>query len=74
MTYQLILQKTPLGYCLKSHMVLKWICFILLCFPKCFHIPCVVENFPMKERSPEEMEELKRVLQQKKTEAECLKV
>ncbi|XP_040848093.1 cilia- and flagella-associated protein 43 [Ochotona curzoniae] len=41
---------------------------------KCFHIPCVVENFPMKERSPEEMEELKRVLQQKKTEAECLKL
>ncbi|XP_062070732.1 cilia- and flagella-associated protein 43 isoform X3 [Lepus europaeus] len=41
---------------------------------KCFHIPYVVENFPMKERTAEEQEELKRVLQQKKTEAECLKL
>ena len=43
-------------------------------FPKCFHIPCVVENFPMKERTDEELKELKRVVQQKKIEAECLKV
>jgi hypothetical protein len=42
--------------------------------PKCFHIPYVVENFPMKERTAEEMEELQRVLQQKKIEIECLKV
>ncbi|XP_054546099.1 cilia- and flagella-associated protein 43 isoform X3 [Talpa occidentalis] len=41
---------------------------------KCFHIPCVVENFPMKERSNEELKELKRVLQQKKIETECLKL
>ncbi|XP_059955887.1 cilia- and flagella-associated protein 43 isoform X1 [Mesoplodon densirostris] len=41
---------------------------------KCFHIPCVVENFPMKERTDEELKELKRVVQQKKIEAECLKL
>lgn len=37
-------------------------------------MPYVVENFPMKERTDEELKELKRVLQQKKIEAECLKV
>ncbi|XP_074238941.1 cilia- and flagella-associated protein 43 isoform X5 [Saimiri boliviensis] len=41
---------------------------------KCFHIPCVVENFPMKARTAEELKELERVLQQKKIEAECLKL
>ncbi|XP_028730485.1 cilia- and flagella-associated protein 43 [Peromyscus leucopus] len=41
---------------------------------KCFHIPYVVENFPMKERTEEELQQLKRVVQQKKTEAECLKL
>uniref|UniRef100_A0A5F7ZP44 Cilia- and flagella-associated protein 43 n=1 Tax=Macaca mulatta TaxID=9544 RepID=A0A5F7ZP44_MACMU len=41
---------------------------------KCFHIPCVVENFPMKARTVEELKELERVLQQKKIEAECLKI
>ncbi|XP_030721405.2 cilia- and flagella-associated protein 43 [Globicephala melas] len=41
---------------------------------KCFHIPCVVENFPMKERTDEELKELKRVVQQKEIEAECLKL
>lgn len=37
-------------------------------------MPYVVENFPMKERTEEELKELKRVLQQKKIETECLKV
>ncbi|KAL4668370.1 hypothetical protein H8957_011220 [Semnopithecus entellus] len=41
---------------------------------KCFHIPCVVENFPMKARTVEELKELERVLQQKEIEAECLKL
>ncbi|XP_044096388.1 cilia- and flagella-associated protein 43 [Neovison vison] len=41
---------------------------------KCFHLPYVVENFPMKERTEEELKELKRVLWQKKIETECLKV
>ncbi|XP_006831543.1 PREDICTED: WD repeat-containing protein 96 [Chrysochloris asiatica] len=41
---------------------------------KCFHIPYMVENFPMKERTAEELKELESVLQQKKTEAECLKL
>ena len=47
-------------------------CFFLT--SKCFHIPYVVENFPMKERTDEELKELKRVVQQKKIETECLKV
>ncbi|XP_073760330.1 cilia- and flagella-associated protein 43 [Callorhinus ursinus] len=41
---------------------------------KCFHMPYVVENFPMKERTEEELKELKRVLRQKKIETECLKL
>ncbi|XP_012517094.1 PREDICTED: cilia- and flagella-associated protein 43 [Propithecus coquereli] len=41
---------------------------------KCFHIPYVVENFPMRGRTDEEQKELERVLQQKKIEAECLKL
>ncbi|KAM5271833.1 cilia- and flagella-associated protein 43 [Ctenodactylus gundi] len=41
---------------------------------KCFHIPYVIENFPMKARTAEELVELKRVMQQKKIEAECLKL
>lgn len=48
----------------------------ILCFfsKKGFHIPYVVENFPMKERTDEELKEVNRVLQQKKIETECLKV
>ncbi|KAB1270915.1 Cilia- and flagella-associated protein 43 [Camelus dromedarius] len=41
---------------------------------KCFHIPYVVENFPMKERTDEELKELKKVVQQKNIEAECLRL
>ncbi|ELK04977.1 hypothetical protein PAL_GLEAN10014217 [Pteropus alecto] len=41
---------------------------------KCFHIPYVVENFPMKQRTDEELKEVKRVFQQKKIETECLKI
>lgn len=41
---------------------------------KCFHIPYVVDNFPMKERTEEELLELSKVIQQKKTEIECLKL
>ncbi|XP_054437726.1 cilia- and flagella-associated protein 43 [Pteronotus mesoamericanus] len=41
---------------------------------KGFHIPYVVENFPMKERTDEELEEVKRILQHKKIETECLKL
>ncbi|XP_077604592.1 cilia- and flagella-associated protein 43 [Crocuta crocuta] len=41
---------------------------------KCFHMPYVVENFPMKERTDKELKELKRVLQQRKIETECLKL
>ena len=41
---------------------------------KGFHIPYVVENFPMKERTDEELKEVNRVLQHKKIETECFKV
>ncbi|XP_037015418.2 cilia- and flagella-associated protein 43 [Artibeus jamaicensis] len=41
---------------------------------KGFHIPYVVENFPLKERTDEELKEVNRVLQQKKIETECLKL
>ncbi|XP_028632191.1 cilia- and flagella-associated protein 43 [Grammomys surdaster] len=41
---------------------------------KCFHIPYVVDNFPMKERTEEELKELSKVMQQKKIEIECLKL
>ncbi|KAM7072607.1 cilia- and flagella-associated protein 43 isoform 1-T1 [Molossus nigricans] len=41
---------------------------------KCFHIPYVVENFPMKERTEEELKEVNRVSQQKKIETECFKL
>ncbi|XP_037660766.1 cilia- and flagella-associated protein 43 isoform X2 [Choloepus didactylus] len=41
---------------------------------KCFHIPYVVDNFPLKERTAEELKELERVLQQKRIEEECLKL
>ncbi|XP_021007063.1 cilia- and flagella-associated protein 43 [Mus caroli] len=41
---------------------------------KCFHIPYVVDNFPMKERTEEELQELSKVMQQRKTEIECLKL
>ncbi|KAM5321874.1 cilia- and flagella-associated protein 43 isoform 2-T2 [Glossophaga mutica] len=41
---------------------------------KGFHIPYVVENFPMKERTDEELKDVNRVLQQKKIETECLKL
>ncbi|XP_006880238.1 PREDICTED: WD repeat-containing protein 96 [Elephantulus edwardii] len=44
------------------------------CALKCFHIPCTVENFPMKERTDEELKELESVMCQKKIEAECLKI
>ncbi|XP_045047474.2 cilia- and flagella-associated protein 43 isoform X2 [Desmodus rotundus] len=41
---------------------------------KGFHIPYVVENFPMKERTDEELKEVNRVLQHKKIETECFKL
>ncbi|KAM9618738.1 cilia- and flagella-associated protein 43 [Trichechus inunguis] len=41
---------------------------------KCFRLPYMVENFPMKERTAKELKELEKVLQQKKIETECLKL
>ncbi|KAM8781135.1 cilia- and flagella-associated protein 43 isoform 2-T2 [Rhynchonycteris naso] len=41
---------------------------------KGFHIPYVVENFPMKERTDEELKEVNRVLHQRKIETECFKL
>ncbi|XP_066211577.1 cilia- and flagella-associated protein 43 isoform X2 [Saccopteryx leptura] len=41
---------------------------------KGFHIPYVVENFPMKERTDEELKEVNRILHQRKIETECFKL
>ncbi|NWX82783.1 CFA43 protein, partial [Nothoprocta pentlandii] len=41
---------------------------------KCFHIACEVKNYPLKERSKEELETLEKILQLKKIEAVDLKV
>ncbi|XP_075791642.1 cilia- and flagella-associated protein 43 isoform X2 [Pelodiscus sinensis] len=41
---------------------------------KCFHTPYAVMNYPMKERSKEELEVLERVLQLKKIESADLKI
>lgn len=77
MTYELILigdniphSTSDMHNCTTNEFISS--CFFF--FFKCFHMPYVVENFPMKERTEEELKELKRVLQQKKIETECLKV
>ncbi|NWI16625.1 CFA43 protein, partial [Crypturellus soui] len=41
---------------------------------KCFHIACEVKNYPLKERSKEELETLEKIFQLKKIEAVDLKV
>ncbi|XP_009879924.1 PREDICTED: WD repeat-containing protein 96 [Charadrius vociferus] len=41
---------------------------------KCFHMACEVKNYPLKERSKEEMETLEKVLRLKKIETADLKI
>ncbi|XP_062436379.1 cilia- and flagella-associated protein 43 [Rhea pennata] len=58
--------------------VIKRECWDSMCVKgravKCFHIACEVNNYPLKERSEEELETLEKVLQLKKIEAVDLKV
>ncbi|NXD09770.1 CFA43 protein, partial [Nothocercus nigrocapillus] len=58
--------------------VIKRECWDSMCVKgravKCFHIACEVKNYPLKERSKEELETLEKILQLKKIEAVDLKV
>ncbi|XP_039927326.1 cilia- and flagella-associated protein 43 [Hirundo rustica] len=65
-----------LSYCYLQDLI-KYDCWDVMCVKeravKCFHINCQVSNYPLKERSKEELETLKKVLQLKKTETANLK-
>ncbi|XP_074731329.1 cilia- and flagella-associated protein 43 isoform X1 [Strix uralensis] len=58
--------------------VIKRECWDAMCVKgravKCFHMACEVKNYPLKERSEEELETLEKVLQLKKIETADLKV
>uniref|UniRef100_A0A663MGL3 Cilia- and flagella-associated protein 43 n=1 Tax=Athene cunicularia TaxID=194338 RepID=A0A663MGL3_ATHCN len=58
--------------------VIKHECWDAMCVKgravKCFHMACEVKNYPLKERSEEELEILEKVLQSKKIETADLKV
>ncbi|KGL73709.1 WD repeat-containing protein 96, partial [Tinamus guttatus] len=58
--------------------VIKRECWDSMCVKgravKCFHIACEVKNYPLKERSKEELETLEKILQLKKIEAVDLKI
>uniref|UniRef100_A0A8D0KRK5 Cilia- and flagella-associated protein 43 n=1 Tax=Strix occidentalis caurina TaxID=311401 RepID=A0A8D0KRK5_STROC len=58
--------------------VIKRECWDAMCVKgravKCFHTACEVKNYPLKERSEEELETLEKVLQLKKIETADLKV
>ncbi|KAM8806103.1 cilia- and flagella-associated protein 43 [Eudromia elegans] len=58
--------------------VIKHECWDSMCVKgravKCFHIACEVNNYPLKERSQEELEILEKILQLKKIEALDLKI
>ncbi|XP_063261434.1 cilia- and flagella-associated protein 43 isoform X2 [Prinia subflava] len=57
--------------------LIKYDCWDVMCVKgravKCFHMDCEVSNYPLKERSKEELETLQKVLQLKKTEIAALK-
>uniref|UniRef100_A0A8C0I9U0 Cilia and flagella associated protein 43 n=1 Tax=Bubo bubo TaxID=30461 RepID=A0A8C0I9U0_BUBBB len=57
--------------------VIKRECWDAMCVKgravKCFHMACEVKNYPLKERSEEELETLEKVLQLKKIETADLK-
>ncbi|XP_037997056.1 cilia- and flagella-associated protein 43 isoform X2 [Motacilla alba alba] len=59
-----------LSYCYLQDLI-KYECWDDMCVKgravKCFHMDCEVRNFPLKERSQEELETLKKVLQLKQT-------
>ncbi|KFP53522.1 WD repeat-containing protein 96, partial [Cathartes aura] len=58
--------------------VIKHECWDAMCVKgravKCFHMACEVKNYPLKERSEEELETLEKVLRLKKIETADLKV
>ncbi|XP_021254283.1 cilia- and flagella-associated protein 43 isoform X2 [Numida meleagris] len=58
--------------------VIKRECWDSMCVKgravKCFHIPCEVKNYPLKERDEEELRTLEKVLHLRKIEAANLKV
>ncbi|CAN8216018.1 unnamed protein product, partial [Coccothraustes coccothraustes] len=59
-----------LSYCYLQDLI-KFECWDDMCVKeravKCFHMDCEVRNYPLKERSREELESLKEVLQLKRT-------
>ncbi|XP_059707908.1 cilia- and flagella-associated protein 43 isoform X1 [Haemorhous mexicanus] len=59
-----------LSYCYLQDLI-KFECWDNMCVKeravKCFHMDCEVRNYPLKERSKEELETLKEVLQLKRT-------
>ncbi|KAM6265813.1 cilia- and flagella-associated protein 43 [Porphyrio hochstetteri] len=58
--------------------IIKHECWDSMCVKgravKCFHMACEVKNYPLKERSEEELETLEKVLQLKKIETSDLQV
>ncbi|XP_064287296.1 cilia- and flagella-associated protein 43 isoform X2 [Passer domesticus] len=65
------MEMETLSYCYLQDLI-KYECWDDMCVKgravKCFHMDCEVWNYPLKERSKEEMETLKKVLQLKQTE------
>ncbi|KAI1236217.1 Cilia- and flagella-associated protein 43, partial [Lamprotornis superbus] len=65
-----------LFYCYLQDLI-KYECWDVMCVKeravKCFHMNCQVSNYPLKERSKEELEILKKALQSKRTETADLK-
>ncbi|XP_056350633.1 cilia- and flagella-associated protein 43 [Oenanthe melanoleuca] len=57
--------------------LIKYECWDVMCVKeravKCFHMDCQVSNYPLKERSKEELETLEKALQSKRTETAALK-
>ncbi|XP_066047799.1 cilia- and flagella-associated protein 43 [Chamaea fasciata] len=70
------IEMQTLSYCYLQDLI-KYDCWDAMCVKeravKCFHIDHQVSNYPLKERSKEELETLKKVLQLKKTETADLK-
>ncbi|XP_041271676.1 cilia- and flagella-associated protein 43 [Onychostruthus taczanowskii] len=70
------IEMETLSYCYLQDLI-KYECWDDMCVKqravKCFHRDCEVRNYPLKERSKEEMETLKKVLHLKQTETADLK-
>uniref|UniRef100_A0A8C3UU72 Cilia- and flagella-associated protein 43 n=1 Tax=Catharus ustulatus TaxID=91951 RepID=A0A8C3UU72_CATUS len=70
------LEMETLSYCYLQDLI-KYECWDVMCVKeravKCFHMDCQVSNYPLKERSKEELETLEKALQSKRTETADLK-